>query len=364
MSFSLHLNRVKWFGHLAQMDNLFPGYLPVIKGNGYGFGNSFLAQTALAIGKTSIAAGTVDEARQLAAEHDFNEIFILTPVINDLVATDFVNFVFTVADTIQLDYITSLARQFSVCAKIVIKCRSTMQRFGFDSVELSQCVDTLAKGLEESHLEIMGYSLHFPLERTSTPNKLAQIDSWFQTLQKLGLACNTMFLSHLSSETLLNLTEKYPHSNFVMRLGTQLWLYDKAFQFHSTVLAVHPVKAGQRFGYKQRRAWRSGYLIYLSGGSANGVGLEAPSHVRGYKGRLKLTLFWLFHLFNLYLSPFVYKGHRLWFAEPPHMQTSVLKIPGNLQPPKIGEAVTLKNLRMTIASFDKIIDTSPETLNE
>jgi hypothetical protein len=78
------------------------------------------------------------------------------------------------------------------------------------------------------------------------------------------------------------------------------------------------------------------------------------------KDRLKLTAFWLLNLFNLNLSPFIYQGKRLWFAEPPHMQTTVLRLPTGLKPPAVGTEIELKNLRMTLANFDRIVEITPE----
>ncbi|HWJ03509.1 MAG TPA: hypothetical protein VNU93_07480, partial [Verrucomicrobiae bacterium] len=144
--------------------------------------------------------------------------------------------------------------------------------------------------------------------------------------------------------------------SFRVRLGTSLWLKDDCYKARTTVLDIKSISPGKTFGYKQRKALRGGYIVCVSGGSAAGIGLEGPVYAKGIKDRLKLTVFWLMNIFNLHLSPFAYAGKRLFFAEPPHMQTSLLKFPAKSQLPHIGEEISVKNLRMTIANFDRIVE--------
>ncbi len=351
MSFTLYLDRQQWFKHLAETDRLFSGCLPVIKGNGYGFGNSFLADAMTKLGKRSVAVGTLEEARQISSTHSFEQILILTPVWSDLRPADLA-FTFTVVSFQHLEQLVARVRNAGAFppVKVVLKCSSGMKRFGVDAGELKAAAELLRA---DPTVLLEGYSLHFPVETMTEDEKLRQIQTWIQLISSSGLACDKMYLSHISPALLRRLTEQYPAVSCVVRLGTSLWLAEKAYHFRSTVLAVRQIAAGERYGYKQKKAWRQGYLVSVSGGTANGVGLEAPLHTSGLKGPLKLTLFWFLNLFNFHLSPFVYAGKRLWFAEPPHMQASVLKLRRN--PPKPGDEVALKNVRMTIAAFDEIV---------
>ena len=353
MSFTLYLDRQQWFKHLAETDRLFSGYLPVIKGNGYGFGNSFLADAMTKLGKRSVAVGTLEEARQISSTHSFEQILILTPVLTELRVNDF-GFVFTVGSFAQLEHLSASVQNAgqgaSTPVKVLLKCRSAMKRYGFALGELNEAAEMLRNN---PAFLIEGCSLHFPAERIGEREKLEQIRAWIEQINSCGLVCDKMYLSHLSPHLLERVVDEHPTVSFVMRLGTGLWLKDMAYYFRSTVLDVRQIAPGERYGYKQKKAWRSGYLVSVSGGTANGIGLESPVHARGLKGRLKLTAFWLLSLFNLHLSPFVHDGKHLWFAEPPHMQASVLKLYRN--PPKPGEEVTLKNVRMTIAAFDEIV---------
>jgi hypothetical protein len=43
------------------------------------------------------------------------------------------------------------------------------------------------------------------------------------------------------------------------------------------VVDVHPVKRGDRVGYRQRKVGKDGLLVVVSGGTAHGIGLEAPA---------------------------------------------------------------------------------------
>ena len=62
------------------------------------------------------------------------------------------------------------------------------------------------------------------------------------------------------------------------RIGTRLWLGDRdALQVRATVLDVHAVERGDVFGYRGRSAPKHGHLVVVSGGTAHGIGLEAPA---------------------------------------------------------------------------------------
>ncbi|OYD08293.1 alanine racemase [Paludifilum halophilum] len=372
MSLTLYLNRREWLDHIRNTEERFPDYVPVIKGNGYGFGNEFLADAAIRSGKRTVAVGTVEEARELEGVYSFEEMLILTPV---LAAPEYADMaesrVYTVGNLAQLKRLVegfdSLCRRQSSIwnnggepfhLRILIKCESQMKRYGFEPEELSK-VQTLIDDWNRSdslRLEIAGYSIHFPTEGLSVTAKEESIHAWVQQIKKVGLPCNRMYVSHISSDLYGKLRKEYPSIRFHMRLGTDLWLHDKSFfSLRTTVLDVKDVVKGERFGYKQNRAKKSGRLVIVAGGTANGVALDAPTAVKGWKDRAKLTVFWLLQLTNRHLSPFTYQGKRLWFAEPPHMQTSVLFFPKGAKTPQPGEELKVQ-LRMTTAHFDRCVE--------
>lgn len=369
MSLTLYLNRRDWFRHMEEMEELYPGCVPVIKGNGYGFGNEVLADAAQKSGKREIAVGTVEEARQLEVSHRFDQMIVLTPVMSELMEVDLVSGrVYTVGSRDQLQFLVTAidgllpsggrGAEEPFRLNLLIKCQSPMKRYGFsleDAGLLPEWIRTAET--DRVKIEIKGLSIHFPKERMTFQEKEKCIGDWLETMKQVGLPPERIYVSHLSSEQYRRLVEQWPEVGFAMRLGTDLWLADKSFiTTKSTVLDVQSIRRGERFGYKQQRARRNGHLVYLAGGTANGVGLEAPVTSRGWKDRLKLTAFWLMGLFNFHLSPFTYRGKRLWFAEPPHMQTSVLFFPAGSSLPEVGEELPVQ-LRMTTAYFDRRVDT-------
>ncbi len=65
----------------------------------------------------------------------------------------------------------------------------------------------------------------------------------------------------------------------------------------------------------------------MAGGTSHGVGLEAPKALHGVMPRAKGVARAGLATVNRNLSPFVWAGKQRWFAEPPHMQVSILFVP-------------------------------------
>jgi hypothetical protein len=53
------------------------------------------------------------------------------------------------------------------------------------------------------------------------------------------------------------------------------------------------------------------------------------------------------------LSPFVVSGRQRWFLEPPHMQVSMVFLPGSVAPPAVGDEV-MAQVRYPTTTFDRI----------
>ncbi|MDA8352541.1 MAG: alanine racemase [Firmicutes bacterium] len=377
MSLSLYLDRRKWYRHIDETEQHYPGFVPVIKGNGYGFGNEYLAEVALEKKKKVIAVGTVDEARQLGKIGTFSEVIVLTPVMTELTRADLVSGrTYTVGSREQLRFLVKsfdrlLAEQGSVWSEmdvtfrlnILLKCESTMKRYGFSLQDAERIPDWIdGVQTDRVHVEVAGMSIHFPKERMTAAAREKQIGDWVRVMDRIDPSRRKMYLSHLTPAQYQAVVDRWPTIDFSIRLGTDLWLADKSFvETKSTVLDVKPIRRGERFGYKQLRSPRTGHLVYVAGGTANGVGLEAPACARGVKDWAKLTAFWLLGLVNRHLSPFSYRGKRLWFAEPPHMQTSVLLVPSGAPLPRPGEELPVQ-LRMTTAVFDRQVIVEDEVL--
>ncbi len=62
----LSIRTARWRAHVAQVAASTPGLVPVVKGNGYGFGREWLAEVAAEFADT-IAVGTIHELEGLPA---------------------------------------------------------------------------------------------------------------------------------------------------------------------------------------------------------------------------------------------------------------------------------------------------------
>jgi hypothetical protein len=139
------------------------------------------------------------------------------------------------------------------------------------------------------------------------------------------------------------------------RIGTRLWLGDRgAAAVESQVLAVHRLVRGDRFGYRQRRVARAASLLIVSGGTAHGIGMAAPVGVAGLSPRGKAAARGVLEAGGRALSPFRLDGRRLWFAEPPHMQVSMLLADADLAV-AIGQPLAV-DVRMTTVSVDEVVE--------
>ena len=126
----------------------------------------------------------------------------------------------------------------------------------------------------------------------------------------------------------------YPDFTFRPRIGTDLWLGDRAaLRVSATVLDVHALDRGDVFGYRGRTAPRAGHLLVVSGGTAHGIGLEAPLGDASLKGRAATLARGGLDAVGFVRSPFSIDGKQRLFAEPPHMQASMLFLPAGAHVP-------------------------------
>ena len=115
-----------------------------------------------------------------------------------------------------------------------------------------------------------------------------------------------------------------------------------------------PVERGDVFGYRGRTAPRSGTILIVSGGTAHGIGLEAPTGGASLKSRAATIARGGLDAAGFVRSPYTIGGKLRLFAEPPHMQASMLFLPAGADVPEAGDVVDLR-VRFTATAVDQTV---------
>ena len=305
MTVTLTIRTAPWRAHVARVANEVDGLVPVVKGNGYGFGRVALAQLASEFCDT-VAVGTIHELDGLP--DDVHPV-VLTPT---LTAPASIAPVLTVGSQAHIDALTGWG------GRVLVKLVSSMRRYGGD-VEL---VDVARR----AGLDVIGVSLHPPIAGSPSDHAdeirlvLDQVDP--------GL---TMWVSHLDPTTYASLPETHTYR---LRLGTSLWHGDKSLlQLGADVIDVRTVRAGDPAGYRQSVIAGNGHLVMIGAGTANGI-TPLPD------GR----------------SPFHFERSRLDLHEPPHMHTSMAFVPDGAKVPRVGRRVDVQRplTTTTVDAFEWI----------
>lgn len=346
MPFALHVNAERWHRHIRTFAQATPGLVPVIKGNGYGFGRDLLATEAGNIGLDMITVGIYPEVPR-ALNSFTGDVMVLTPwrpFFTDV--TYDARVIHTVG---RIEDVEALAATAPAGTRIVVEGETTMSRHGFDRHELAAAVKALGE------LEVAGFAIHLPLASKARPGaNLDEAESWAAVLETSQLETTTMFVSHLTAGEYAVLRERRPSLTIRPRIGTSLWLGDLgAIKARATVLDIHNVGRGERIGYRQRPMPRDGYLLIVAGGTSHGIGLEAPKATTGIVQRGKSVAKGGLEAAGFALSPFTIDDKQRWFAEPPHMQASMLFLPVSVEVPAVGDWIDVA-VRYTTATFDSV----------
>ncbi|ARZ69054.1 alanine racemase [Streptomyces sp. HU2014] len=342
MALTLYVDTARWRAHQQSILQQFPGIVPVCKGNGYGFGHERLSDEAARFGSDILAVGTTYEAARIK---DFfsGDLLVLTPFRLGEEPVPLPDR--AIRSVSSVEGVRGL-----VGARVVVEVMSSMKRHGISEEDLPK----LHAAIEDVRLE--GFAIHLPLDRTDGSTAIQEVSAWMERLRNARLPLHTMFVSHLRSDELAQLQQQFPQTRFRARIGTRLWLGDHdATQYRGAVLDVTRVAKGDRFGYRQQKAAGDGYLVVVAGGTSHGVGLEAPKALHGMMPRAKGVARAGLATMNRNLSPFVWAGKQRWFAEPPHMQVSILFVPGEVAPPQVGDEL-VAHLRNTTTQFDRLLD--------
>lgn len=349
MSLTLHVDGERWRTHLRATLDAHPDLVPVAKGNGYGFGLGRLARRAAWLGVDTIAVGTYDEVAAVVDRCE-SDVLVLTPwrpwVGDDVLAER--RLVHTVSRLEDLARISQSVEGMRP-ARVVLERTTSMLRHGMSARELREAAALAASA---PSVTVAGVALHLPL---GARGNLAETERLMQDVVAAGLEDRPVWVSHLSDDELSSLASRWAGVCFRPRVGTGLWLGDRgALRVSATILDVHPVQRGDSYGYRGRTAPRNGTILVVSGGTAHGIGLESPAGDLGLRSRAATIARGGMDAAGFVRSPYVINGKHPLFAEPPHMQASMLFLPASAQVPAVGDRIDVR-CRFTATDVDDVV---------
>jgi len=418
MTFTLHVDGERWRAHTtATRDAVRTAIsagthhhaegdlVPVAKGNGYGLGNARLVREATRLGLTRLAVGTVFEATQVLDAYD-GDVLVLSPFEPaDAVAAQAwmelahgphsARVIRTVASRAAWDVLVEGPGP----VRVLLEALTSMGRFGLTADELVGILhdDVTVTAIADGRVALEGLALHLPLAEPHTDHRLDPGARWHDSavapappagatgrvieVHAWGLGWVTavadlsdrvtevasdlvtasmttaaaLWVSHLDDGELATVRRALPEIAIYARIGTRLWLGDRgAASARGTVLAVHDVGKGQASGYRQRRASKAGAVVVVGGGTAHGIALESPSANVSARQRVVTAGTGVLDAAGRALSPFHLAGKQRWFAEPPHMQVSLIRVPQGIPLPAVGDELEV-DVRMTTIHPDAVL---------
>ncbi|HEX5087473.1 MAG TPA: alanine racemase [Nocardioides sp.] len=348
MSLTLRVDGDRWRAHLRAVAEATPGLVPVAKGNGYGFSLGRLARRAGWLGVDTLAVGTYEELPEVASRYA-DDLLMLTPWRSFQPAPD---------PALRKRVIHTVSRPGDLAglleampgARFVLELETSMRRHGMTAQQLWDLAGKLGGRLGGGRLE--GVALHLPL--AGARGHQAEVERLLTDLVAADLPTTTVWVSHLTPAELATLRTSYADLTLRPRIGTDLWLGDReALHVTATVLDVHELRRGDVYGYRGRAARHDGHLVVVSGGTAHGIGLESPMGESGLRARAAVAARGGLDATGRTRSPFWVDGKQRWFAEPPHMQASMLWLPGDARAPEVGDEVDAR-VRYTATTFDRV----------
>ena len=335
-SLILHVDAERWRHHIAHYVARHQGDLvPVIKGNGYGFGIPTLARESQGFSAQCVACYSAEEATIIRSQYE-GDVLLLSP--QESIDEPWV--IHTVSPHSK-DFIAKKPARF------VIEILSPIKRHGFTTNEIKGALNEYS---QTGKCE--GLAIHLPINQKKMKSGVVSwITNQLQSLtaENINLAdySATIWLSHISADELIQLKKVRSDIRWRVRVGTDLWLGARtSLTATASVIDRHELSSGERVGYRQK-APGNGWLIIAAGGTSQGIGLEVPSI--GVKNFIKSLL----RLFGWSPSPYSWSGKTLSFVEAPHMHNSLLFMKSGT-PPEVGEEIGL-NVRFTSTTFHEVI---------
>lgn len=315
MTLRLSVTSTAWNNRVAQVTDAYGELIPVVKGNGYGFGLPTLIPRAAAISPI-IAVGSVFEVHVVPSTHT---AMVLTPAGIELPTSLPSQSILTVGSRHHVDVLQRAGWR----GQVIVKLQSSMRRYGATLGELSP----LLGSIQQAGLVQVGWAVHPPLESASG-ERVTDVSDWLSQIQP----GHPVYVSHLDPVEVDQLRTTFPRHHIVARVGTALWLGDKTgLQLDTEVLDVRQVSAGMTAGYRNVTIPVDGSLVLVGAGTAHGV-----------------------HTVGDQLSPFHFQRTRLELLEPSHMHTSMLFVDSGSPCPHIDDVVEVQQ-SLTRVAVDVIL---------
>ena len=306
MTLRLTVHRAAWLQHvettLAAYGNRI---VPVVKGNGYGFGRAVLHDLLRARGG-SVAVGTIHELHDVPSALS---PIVLTPALERPAIER------PITCTVgALEHVAALSGWHG---PVMVKLASSMHRYGVSPDDLAALLDAVRAA---GH-EVAAFALHLPLAGTDD-DRLAEVDAWLPHLPG-----GSLWVSHLTPESVHGLAARVPSRDIRVRVGTALWHGVPRGEFAhlgAVVVQTDRVRAGDRVGYHGAVVPADGSLVCVGAGSSHGIATLPAVDDAGPR------------------SPFHFAHRRLPLLEPSHMHTSLCLVPDGQRTPRIGDVVDVQ----------------------
>ncbi len=388
MAFAISVDFGRWTDHQDRVCDAVARaagapLVPVIKGNGYGLGQRLLAEQAVRLGADTVAVGTVFEVDEVA-EYGTHDIIVLEPFEpRDPNTTDAW---WRLGQQLHAGrVIRTIASKESLLAladgpgsvRVILEAETSMHRFGFDENELLRVLvdPDVRRAFAIGRVLVEGLALHLPLAQPADEvdprgaslgsARVREVVRWaglWQAETEVWPGHNSpasrVWVSHMADDEMATVVSSVQDIVLRLRIGTRLWLGDRtALRAEGTVLAVHPVPNGTHVGYRQRTGPKDGTLIVVSGGTAHGIGLSAPTPAASVRQRVVTAGTGALDAAGRALSPFRWEGKQRWFAEPPHQHVSLVWLPKGCVIPAVGDQM-IADVRFTTSRFDAVLSRS------
>lgn len=384
MSFTLRIDAPRWRLHTRQVwaalrTSSGGAPVPVIKGSGYGLGVPVLAHEAARLEADTIATGTVFEVGGVV-DQCAADVIVLEPFEpRDAVAA---RQWWRVGEQVHagrvIRTVASADALRALCSgpgsvRVILEVTSSMHRFGMREAEVLAVLhdSEIRPAMQRGRIVVEGISIHLPMAQPADDipprgvlagsAKAREVMRWAGLWQAetavwsgYNSPATTVWASHLEDTDCSLIASSLEEATLRVRTGTRLWLGDRgAMRASGTVLAVHPLPEGTHVGYRQRVGPRNATLVVVSGGTAHGIGLSAPSPAATLRQRVRSAGIGALDAAGRALSPFRWQGKQRWFAEPPHQHHSMIWLPPECVLPQIGDQLDAE-VRFTTSTFDEV----------